>query len=60
MKNLNVDPMHPMFMAKQSHDAIISRDVFDAVQAEKLRRSNIVKDATGTHRSSKKYSAKIG
>ena len=28
------------------------------VQAEKLRRSNIVKDATGTHRSSKKYSAK--
>lgn len=58
MKNLNVDPMHPMFMVKQSHDAIIKREVFDAVQAEKLRRSNIVKDATGTHRSSKKYSAK--
>lgn len=58
MKNLNVDPMHPMFVAEQSHDAIIKREVFDAVQAEKLRRSNIVKDVTGTHRSSKKYSAK--
>ncbi len=58
MKNLNVDPMHPMFMAEQSHDAIIKREVFEAVQAEKLRRSNIVKDATGTHRSKKKYSAK--
>lgn len=58
MKNLNVDPVHPMFKVENDHAPIITQKTFDAVQAEKLRRSNIIKDATGTHRSTKKYSAK--
>ncbi len=58
MKNLNVDPVHPMFKVENDHESIISRRVFDNVQAEKIRRSNIVRDEAGVHRSSKKYSAK--
>lgn len=58
MKNLNVDPVHPMYKVETDHAPIITQSVFDAVQAEKIRRSNIVRDTTGVHRSSKKYSAK--
>lgn len=42
-----------------SHLAIISNEIFDAVQEEKLKRSNVIVDENGTHRSNKKYSSKI-
>lgn len=58
IQNSGKENAHPMYMVEQSHEAIIDRDVFDAVQEEKLRRSNIVQDATGAHRSTTKYSAK--
>lgn len=41
-----------------AHPAIISKEVFDAVQEEKLKRSNLVVDENGIHRSNKKYSLK--
>ena len=50
IQNSGKENAHPMYMVEQSHEAIIDRDVFDAVQEEKLRRSNIVQDATGAHR----------
>ena len=56
--NSGNEETHPMYLVEQSHEAIIDRDVFDAVQKEKIRRSNIVQDTTGTHRSTTKYSAK--
>ena len=37
---------------------IITESEFRAVQKEKKKRSNIVSDGDGTHRSSKKYSSK--
>ena len=40
------------------HPAIISKEMFDAVQEEKHKRSNIIVDENGTHRSNKKYSSK--
>lgn len=49
---------HQMYMAERAHEAIISREQFKAVQEEKGRRSNIVKDDSGTHRCSRKYSSK--
>ena len=58
VKNSGKEDSHPMYLAERSHEAIIQRDIFDAVQEEKIRRSNIVQDATGAHRSSKKYSTK--
>ena len=51
---------HQMYMAENAHEAIISREQFAAVQAEKSRRSNVVRDEAGTHRSSKKYSSNRG
>ena len=38
---------HRMYMAQNDHEAIIPREQFDAVQAEKARRSNIVHDEHG-------------
>lgn len=40
------------------HQVIILKETFDAVQEEKQKRSNVVIDENGTHRSNKKYSSK--
>lgn len=40
------------------HSAIVSKETFDAVQKEKLKRSNMVTDENGSHRSKVKYSSK--
>lgn len=46
-----------VYKLNNSHTAIISNEIFDAVQEEKLKRSNLVVDENGTHRSGKKYSS---
>ena len=47
-----------VYKLNNSHPAIISNEIFDAVQEEKLKRSNVVIGENGTHRSSTKYSSK--
>ena len=47
-----------IYKLNNSHPAIISKEMFNAVQEEKLKRSNVVVDENGTHRSNKKYSSK--
>lgn len=47
-----------VYIMKDSHPAIITRDVFDSAREEKRKRSNIVEDENGLHRSSRKYSSK--
>ena len=54
----NKDGSHKKYLCTNSHPAIISKEMFDAVQEEKIRRSNVVTDASGTHRKSTKYSSK--
>lgn len=46
-----------IYKLNNSHQQIISNEIFNAVQEEKLKRSNVVTDENGTHRSSKKYSS---
>lgn len=46
------------YLATASHPAIIAREQFAQVQAERKRRSNIVVDETGRHRKNSKYSSK--
>ena len=46
------------YLATDNNPAIISKKVFKAVQIEKKRRSNVVKDKNGCHRKSEKYSSK--
>ena len=45
------------YLMSDAHPAIISREVFSAVQEERERRSNVVTDETGTHRKATRYSA---
>jgi hypothetical protein len=40
------------------HPAIISREMFEAVQIEKVSRSNVIQTETGKTRKSTKYSSK--
>lgn len=47
-----------IYKLNNSHPAIISKEMFDAVQKEKLKRSNIVADENGIHRNTTKYSSK--
>lgn len=47
-----------IYKLNNSHPAIISKEMFDAVQEEKHKRSNVIVDENGTHRSNKKYSSK--
>ena len=47
-----------IYKLNNSHPAIISKEMFDAVQEEKLKRSNIVADENGIHRNTTKYSSK--
>ena len=46
------------YLASDNNPAIISKEVFEAVQIEKARRSNVVQDDTGRKRKSSKYSSK--
>ena len=46
------------YLASGSHPAIISKEVFEAVQIEKTQRSNVVKGEDGIKRKSEKYSSK--
>ena len=46
------------YLASDNNPAIISKEIFAAVQIEKKRRSNVVKDENGCQRKSKKYSSK--
>lgn len=46
------------YLASGNNPAIISKEVFEAVQIEKARRSNVVKDENGSRRRSEKYSSK--
>ncbi len=45
-------------MASGNNPAIISKEVFETVQTEKGRRSNVVRDENGRQRKSEKYSSK--
>lgn len=46
------------YQMKEAHPQIISDEDFRKVKSEKAKRSNIITDENGTHRSSKKYSSK--
>ena len=46
------------YIMKDSHPAIITRDIYDQTQAKKKERSNIVIDSNGRHRAKKKYSSR--
>ncbi|MGN0477036.1 MAG: hypothetical protein ACI4HM_06820 [Ruminococcus sp.] len=46
-----------IYKLNNAHTAIISRKMFDAVQKEKLKRSNLVTEENGTYRSKTKYSS---
>ena len=46
------------YLATDNNPVIISKEVFEAVQIEKKRRSNIVKDENGWQRKNEKYSSK--
>lgn len=46
------------YQIKDNHPPIITENEFRSVQEEKMKRSNIVIDDSGTHRSNKKYSSK--
>ena len=45
-------------MLVSDHPAIISKEIFEAVQTEKARRSNVEITETGTKRKSTRYSKK--
>lgn len=46
------------YLALDNNPAIISKEVFEAVQIEKARRSNVVKSEYGNQRKSKRFSSK--
>ena len=46
------------YLASGNNPAIISEEIFKAVQMEKVRRSNLVRDENGSRRKSEKYSSK--
>lgn len=46
------------YLISENHPAIIPKEIFDAVQAEKMRRTNITKTENGNLRKSTKYSSK--
>lgn len=46
------------YLASDNNPAIIAKEVFRAVQIEKVRRSNVVKDENGSKRKNEKYSSK--
>ena len=47
-----------VYKLNNSHPAIISKEMFNVVQEEKHKRSNVIVDENGTHRSNKNYRSK--
>lgn len=58
VKLLKSSKSEVQYLSTDNNPAIISKEVFEAVQIEKSKRSNIVRDENGTRRKSKKYSSK--
>ena len=46
------------YLSSANNPAIISKEVFEAVQIEKARRSNVIKSECGNQIKSKKFSSK--
>jgi hypothetical protein len=46
------------YLSENNNPAILSKEIFQAVQIEKQRRSNVTKGENGVERKSKKYSSK--
>lgn len=46
------------YLASENNPAIILKETFEAVQIEKGRRSNVVRDENGSKRKNRKYSSK--
>lgn len=46
------------YLASDNNPTIISKEVFEAVQMEKVRRSNVINDQRGNRRKNSKYSSK--
>ncbi len=46
------------YLSSDNNPAIISKEVFEAVQIEKARRSNVTKDENGSRRKTQKYTSK--
>ena len=46
------------YLASGNNPAIIAKEVFEAVQIEKARRRNVIKDGNERKRKSEKYSSK--
>lgn len=55
MKSVNSDIQ---YLSEDNNPAIISKEVYEAVQTEKARRTNLTKDENGIRRKTKKYSCK--
>jgi hypothetical protein len=49
---------HDKYLIEENHPAIITEEMYKAVQAEKARRSNTITDENGVRRKSVKYSSK--
>ena len=47
-----------IYKLNNSHPAIISKEMFNVVQEEKHKRSNVIVDENGTHTSNKNYRSK--
>jgi len=47
-----------IYKLNNSHSAIISKEMFDAVQEEKHKYSNVIVDENGIHRNTTKYNSK--
>ena len=46
------------YLSEENNPAIISKEIFKAVQIEKQHRSNVIKSKDGNQRKSKKHSSK--
>lgn len=55
---LNAGEDQEHYVSENNHPAIISKEQFEAVLAEKKNRSNVVKGKSGVKRKDKKYSSK--
>lgn len=59
VRNSGIEDSHPIYLVERHHEAIISREMFDAVQSEKRIRSNVELDESGRRkRSSIRYKSK--
>jgi site-specific DNA recombinase len=55
---INNDGSHEQFIIKGSHPAIITQEIFDAVQQIRNYRSNVYRDEVGSHRKKHKVQFK--